>query len=352
MTDKLVHIDNEYKQWIADICQRFRQSQIKAAVKVNSEMLRFYWSLGKDIVSKKIESRYGDGVIKRISNDLKAEFPDIKGFSPTNISYIKRFYLLYNQLVENHPQLVGCPIEEMIFNIPWGHHHYIIDKCYSNPSKALFYVQKTLKNGLSRNMLLNLLDTDLYEREGMAVSNFDKQLPPIQSDLAKQITRDPYNFDFLTIREPYEEKELKNELVKNIERFLIEMGAGFAYMGREFRLQVGQTEQFLDMLFYNTRTHSYVVVEIKTRKFESADVGQLGTYVLAVDDILKTPIDNPTIGLLICKEKDSVLAKYALGASAQPLGISEYQLGKVLPENYRSSLPSIEEIERELSENL
>lgn len=317
--------------------------------------------LGKDIVSKKIESRYGDGIIRRISNDLKAEFPDVKGFSPTNISYIKRFYLLYNQYIENypqlvgnsesdnHPQVVGSSVEEQIFSIPWGHHHYIIDKCYNNPDKAMFYVKKTLQNGLSRNILLNLLDTDLYEREGMALSNFERQLPPIQSDLAKQITRDPYNFDFLTIREPYEEKELKNELVKNIERFLMELGVGFAYMGREFRLQVGQTEQFLDMLFYNTRTHSYVVVEIKTRKFEPADVGQLGTYVLAVDDILKTPMDNPTIGLLICKEKDSVLAKYALGASSQPLGISKYQLAKVLPENYRSSLPSIEEIERELS---
>ena len=247
-------------------------------------------------------------------------------------------------LVSNDPQVVG-----VLFRIPWSHHRYIIDKCYHSPEKAWFYVCKTMEQGLSRDMLLNLIDTNLYERKGKALNNFSALLGESQSDTAIQITRDPYYFDFLTLREPYEEKELKDQLVRNVERFLLEMGRGFAYLGREYRLLVGNTEQFIDMLFYNTQTHSYVVVEVKARKFESGDIGQLGTCVVAVDDMLRTPQDNPTIGLLICKEKDSVLAKYALGASSQPLGISEYELGDIFPDSWKSSLPTIEEIESKLN---
>ena len=356
----LEKVDESYLSWIRQIIERYRSSQTKAAVKVNREMLRFYWSLGEDIVRLKWESVYGDGILERISSDLKQQFPSAKGFSVTNLNYMKRFFLTYNQVVENRPQLVGNssgpnhpqPVGisfEQLFSVPWGHHRYIIDHFYNvGPDIPLFYVRQTIEHGLSRDTLLNLMDANLHLREGKAISNFEQQLPPLQSDLAKQITRDPYQFDFLTIQEPYEEKVLKDQLVQNVEKFLLEMGTGFAYMGREYRLVVGKTEQFLDMLFYNTKMHSYVVVEVKARKFEPGDLGQLGTYVVAVDEILRSEQDNQTIGLLICKTKDEVLAQYALKASNQPIGVSEYTLNQILPEQLKEALPSVKDLQEHL----
>jgi len=200
-------------------------------------------------------------------------------------------------------------------------------------------------------MLLNIYSTDLYERHSKAITNFTKTLPDEQSDLARDITRDPYSFSFTGLLEPYNERKLKDALIANIEKFLIELGTGFAYMGREVRLQVGETEQFLDMLFYNTRLHCYVVVEVKTTDFEAAHIGQLGAYVVAVDHILKADSDNKTIGLLICKTKDNVFAQYALEATNQPLGISEYELQKLYPSQIKGTMPTIEEIENELNDN-
>ena len=243
---------------------------------------------------------------------------------------------------------MGELTENPIWNIPWGHHRYIIDKCLSRPEKAMFFVRKTIENGWSRNMLLNFLDTDLYERQGKAVTNFKLALPAPQSDLAQEMTKDPYNFDFLAISEDYREKELKDALEDNIRKFLLELGTGFAYVGREYRIVIGQTEKFIDMLFYNLNLRCYVVIEIKTGKFESENIGQLGTYVAAVNHILKKDIDNPTLGLLICKSKDSVLAQYALESTSQPIGVSEYELSKLYPVDFKSSLPSIEDLENEL----
>lgn len=358
--DNLIKIDLEYREWIRNLSERFRRSQLKAAVKVNSEMLRFYWSLGEDIARLQVESKWGSGVFSMISRDLQRMLPDVKGFSITNIGYIRRFYLLYYQYNVIYPQLGGklgnpdnvepCELESL-FSIPWGHHKYIIDKCYGNPKKAFFYVKKTIQNNWSRAVLLNFLDTDLYEREGKAVSNFKTTLPALQSDLAQEITKDPYNFDFLSMTENYREKELKEALIDNITKFLLELGTGFAYMGREYRLEIGKTEKFLDMLFYNLTLRSYVVVEVKVNRFDSENVGQLGTYVAAVNHLLKRPEDNPTIGLLICKTKDNVLAQYALESSSQPIGISEYELSKLYPSDFKGTLPSIEDIENELKDD-
>ena len=197
-------------------------------------------------------------------------------------------------------------------------------------------------------MLLNFLDTDLYERQGKAITNFKLALPAPQSDLAQEMTKDPYNFDFLAIAEDYREKELKDALENNIRKFLLELGTGFAYVGREYRIVIGQTEKFIDMLFYNLNLRCYVVIEIKTGKFESENIGQLGTYVAAVNHILKKDVDNPTLGLLICKSKDNVLAQYALESTSQPIGVSEYELSKLYPVDFKSSLPSIEDLENEL----
>lgn len=359
----LANIDKAYSSWIEELSRRYRQSQIKAAIHVNSEMLQFYWSLGRDIVTLQAESRWGDKILKFISVDLRIKLPGVKGLSETSIGYAKRFYLLYNKYFAIHPQVVGelnkasseiAPqvvgeIQDcIIWRIPWGHHRYIIDKFFNNPEKAMFFVQKTLENNWSRNVLLNFMDSDLYERQGKAISNFKTSLPTPQSDLAQEMTKDPYKFDFLAITEDYKEKELKDALEVNIRNFLLELGTGFAYIGREYRIVIGQTEKFIDMLFYHLNLRCYVVVEFKTGKFESEYIGQLGTYVAAVNHILKKDIDNPTLGLLICKSKDNVLAQYALESTKQPIGVSEYELSKLYPSNFKSSLPSIEDIELEL----
>lgn len=350
---KLINTDSDYNLWISQLVERYRNCQIRATVKANEELLRFYWSTGEDIVKKKAESRWGESVINSISQDLTSALPGIKGLSPTNLGYAKRFYSLYSQLDTFYPQLVGKTeyeqLKTIIFRIPWGHQRYLIDKFYNNPKRAFYYVRLTLENGWSRAVLLNAIDMDLKEPEGKAVTNFLLTLP--EGDLAQEMTKDPYLFDFAALTKPYKEEELKLALMKNIEQFLLELGTGFAFMGREYRLVVGSTEQFIDMLFYNTRLRCYVVIEVKAIKFQPGDVGQLGTYVSAVNHILKTPADNPTIGLLICKTKDNVLAQYALESSSQPIGISEYELSKMYPADFKSTLPSIEDIENELKGN-
>lgn len=329
-----------YKNWIADLKIRYRQSQIKASVAVNGELLKFYFELGKDISEKQFANTYGSSFYKTLSTDLINEFPDAKGLSPTNLKYAFYFYSLYKDEVENRPQLV-----DDLCKIPWGHHRFIIDKINGDTLKAIFYVYQTIQNNWSRNVLLNFIDSNLYERQGRAVSNFTQKLPVPAGDLAQQITKDPYSFDFLTLRTDYDEKELKDALIANIEKFLLELGKGFAYMGREYRLEVGSTEQFLDMLFYNTNLRCYIVIEVKTGKFEPSFIGQLGTYVAAVNHILKIEHDNPTLGILICKDKDNVLAKYSLESSAEPLAVSEYELAKLYPDNFKSTMPTIKELE-------
>ena len=357
----LIKADNEYKNWIEDISKRFRQCQIRASLKVNSDMLKFYWSLGRDIVGLSDKNGYGSDFYRVISSDLKDIFPNLKSFSPTNLKYMRYFYEMYPNaenrqqvadelvIIENRQQVADDLGMQIIFMIPWGHQMLLLDKCKGNQEKALFYVKKTFENNWSRAVLLNFLDTDLYEREGKAVTNFELTLPEIESDLAIQITRDPYNFDFLTIRKKYDEKELKDALMDNIEKFLLELGNGFAFVGREVRIEMGETENFIDMLFYNIKLHCYAVVEVKVEDFDSRDMGQLGTYMVAVNHKLKGENDNPTIGLIICKSKDNVKAQYALEASSQPMGISEYEISKFMPEDFKSSLPTIEEIEAELS---
>lgn len=354
----LINTDNEYKNWITEISNDFKKSQIRAAVKINEEMLHFYWKLGKGISSMSDQYGYGSGFYKTVSDDLKTILPDVKSFSPTNLRYMRYFYELYPE-AENYPQVedelngqknypqVGDDLK-LIFRIPWGHNKLILDKCKGNTEKALFYVKKTIENNWSRDVLLNFLGTDLFERQGKAITNFTATLPSDQSDLAQAITKDPYNFDFLTLRERYDEKELKDALINKVNNFLMELGTGFAYMGREVRIEVGEVEKYIDMLFYNTQRHCYVVVEIKTGKFDSSYAGQLGTYVVAVNHQLKTEADNPTLGLLVCKDMDKVEAQYALESTSQPLGISSYELSKLVPEEFKGSMPTIEEIEAEL----
>ena len=381
---ELIKIDSEYRSWISEISRRFRQTQIKASIAVNSGMLAFYWSLGRDIVTMKAENRWGSKFMEALSLDLQTELPTAKGFSVTNLRYMRNFYTLYAPLIkklvdlqippqlggefqesplippqvggkiqkaaENVPQLEGQLQIPAILCIPWGHHKLIIDKFAKGDKieEALFYVQQTLENNWSRAVLMNFLDTNLYERQGKAITNFKATLPPEKSDLAQELTRDPYCFDFLTLAKGYREKELKDALMENVTKFLMELGKGFAFLGREYRLQVGETEQFMDMLFYNIPLRCYVVVEVKVSDFEPADIGQLLTYVSVVDGIMRKKEDGQTIGLLICKTKDNVLAKYATAGVSLPIGISEYELSNLLPDDFKATLPSISEIENGL----
>lgn len=339
---KVITVDSEYKKWLQDVSHRFKRSQIKAAIKVNDEMLRFYWSLGKDISEKGMEAKYGSGFYKMLSKDLKKLMPEVHSFSVSNLKYMRYFYEAFPDAA-NRQQVVDDL--NIAFCIPWGHMVLLLGRFRNNPQKMLFYVRKTLENGWSRAMLLNFLNTDLYERQGKATTNFALTLPEKDSDLAQEITKDPYNFDFLALTDRYNEKEMKDALMDNAEKFFLELGRGFAYIGREVRITVGKKEKFMDMLFFNYITKCFVVLEIKAGDFESPNTGQLGTYVVAVNHQMKEEWMNPTIGLLICKDKDEVEAQYALESSSQPLGISSYELSKIIPENLHGSLPSIEEIE-------
>lgn len=396
-------IKKDYKYWISNISSVFKRSQIKAATFVNSTMLRFYFCLGHDICKRMKGNKQGSNFYKKLSQDLRKELPDVHSFSETNLKYMVYFYKLYtNKNIDrfegdllmlpqlgakskdsNHPQ-VGDELDDEIlqqiaaksntkklrqfgaksdasnrqqlvdelnippFNIPWGHNIAIIDNCKGDKEKALFFVDQVIKNGWSRAVLLNFLDTDLYERKGKAISNFSNTLPPIQSDLAKEITKDPYNFSFLSLKSDYNEKELKEALLDNLQNFLLELGMGFAFVGKEYRLVVGETEQFIDLLFYNITNHCYIVVEIKTSEFEPSHMGQLVTYVTAVDELLKGKEDNQTIGLLICKSKDNILAQYAVNSINKPVGISKYKLSRKLPKDIINKLPSLEDIEERL----
>lgn len=370
MSKSISILDKDYIQWIKELSSRYRRSQIKAAVKVNQEMLEFYFELGKDIVIKKAESKWGTSFMKNLSKDLKAMNPEATCFSQTNLLYMKNFYLLYQSYLESSPQVVEQITQQVLeqrtntpqvveqlrkdlFSIPWGHHRFIIDKYKDSPQKALFFVRQTMENGWSRSTLLNFLDTDLYERHGKSLTNFKQTLPEATSDLAQELTKDPYDFAFTGITGRYNEHLLKDKLLGNITQFLVELGTGFAYVGKEYRLQVGEREQFIDLLFYHLNLSCYIVIEVKIGKFEFADVGQLGGYVVSCNHLLrKKGRDNPTIGLLICKEKDRIQAQYALESSSQPIGISEYELEKFYPEKVEGSIPTIEEIELKLGKKL
>jgi predicted nuclease of restriction endonuclease-like (RecB) superfamily len=286
-----------------------------------------------------------------------SEFPDMKGFSKRNLELIRQWFLFYSkhELIAKQPvsQLDNDTISQQpvgqIAMIPWGHNIAIISKC-KNIKEALYYVQNTVQYNWSRSVLVHQIESGLYQREGKAITNFSKTLPKPQSDLAIQTLKDPYMFDFLTMRKEYDERELETTLITHITQFLLELGAGFSYVGKQMPLQVGEREFFIDLLFYHAKLHCYIVIELKTVDFEPEHAGKLNFYLKAVDSQLRTPQDNPTIGILICKKKDKVIAEYALSDINKPMGVSQYQLTQSLPKNLKSSLPSIKEIETELGE--
>ena len=339
-------ITQEYKQFLFDIKSKIQSAQLKAHIKVNEEMLKLYWEIGSMIISKQKESSWGDKILENISKDLKEEFPALQGFSLRNIHYMKKWVLFYSNSQHSVDEIVQQLVAQ-IFQIPWGHNIHIISKA-KNIDEALFYISKTIENNYSRAQLVEQMSKELYLRSGKAVTNFESKLPKPQSALANEITKDPYNFDFLTLRESYDEKELEEALMQNMTKFLLELGSGFAFVGQQYKITVDNNDFKIDLLFYHVKLHCFVVVELKTTDFKPEYTGKLNFYITAVDEQIKTKFDNPTIGILICKSKSDTIVEYALRNVNTPIGISEYQLTEILPKEYQSSLPTIEQIEAEL----
>ena len=341
-----IRTDQHYQSWLKVLKQSFLQAQLKAAIRVNSTLLEFYWQLGHDIVEKQKTSQWGDGFLPQLSEDLSCEFPDVKGFSYRNLKYVRQWYSFYTGT-----PAIGQQAVAQLVQIPWGHNLVIVSKCKS-PAEALFYAEHTRQHGWSRNVLVHQIESGLYQREGKAISNFSQTLPPVQSDLARQSLKDPYVFEFLSLSKDYKERELEQGLVQHMTQFLLELGAGFAYVGKQVQLSVGDKDFYLDLLFYHLKLRCYVVIELKTGEFSPEQAGKLNFYLTAVDRQLKGEQDNPSIGLLLCKSKDGLIAEYALADIHKPIGISQYQLTQALPDEFQSSLPSVEEIEAELAREL
>lgn len=338
----------EYIEMLAALKKQIQETQIKATLAANKELIKLYWHIGKTLTEKQKNSRWGSSIIECLANDLQKEFPGVGGFSRANIFRMQAFYLAYEKVAQAVRQLEDLPI----FNIPWGHNIRLLQKLKSNDER-LWYAQKTIECGWSRTILEMQIEASLHKRHGKAITNFKKVLPSPDSDLAQQSLKDPYIFDFLTLHNDYVEHDVEKGLIDNVQKLLLELGKGFSFVGRQYHLQVGAQDFYIDLLFYHFRLRCFVVVELKAGEFNPKDAGQLNFYLSAVDSTLKSQEDKPTIGLLLCKSKDNVVAEYALRDINKPIGIAGYEttLIKNLPKNLKSSLPSIEEIEAELEKS-
>ena len=347
-----IHIDAEYAEWIAELKHRYRSAQVKAAIKVNAEKLLFNWQLGRDLVQKKAEERWGAGVVEQVSLDLKREFPKEKGFSTSNLWFMKRWYLFYTQgdsqllqqavaelqIIENQfkPKLyqVGKEFPLPFALVPWRHHIEIIYRSKSI-EEALFYIGKSIEQGLSRDALINCFKAHLYEYQGKIVNNFSDHLPDVQSRLVQEVLKENYDFSFATVEhDPYEEHELEDALTKDVTDLLLEMGTGFAFVGRQKEIIVGGRSRKIDLLFYHIRLRCYIACEIKVKPFEPEFAGKLNYYVNAVDELLKTDDDNPTIGLLVCSDMDKTDVQWSFRGISTPMGVATYnniRIKDVLP---------------------
>ncbi len=328
-----------YADWLADLKGRIHTAQQRATLAVNRELVLLYWHIGQDILARQFSQGWGAKVIDRLAHDLRAAFPDMKGFSPRNLKYMRAF-------AEAWPDMEF--VQAVLAQLPWYHQLALLDKL-PGPETRRWYAAKAIEHNWSRNILVMQIETRLLERSGKAVTNFEARLPKPQSDLARESLKDPYRFDFLGLTDEAQERAVEHALVKHVTEFLLELGAGFAFVGRQVLLDVGGDEFFIDLLFYHLKLRCYVVIELKGGKFKPEHLGQLGFYLTAVDRQVKSEHDNPTIGLLLCKSKNKIVAEYALGDKTQPMGIAEYKLLESLPAELQTSLPSIEQIERELA---
>ena len=329
-----------YADWLADLKVRIQTAQQRAALIVNRELVLLYWQVGRDILERQAVQGWGAKVIERLAHDLRTAFPTMKGFSRANLMYMRAFAEAWPD-VEIVQQAVG--------QLPWGHNLVLLTKLKDTEAR-IAYAQRAIEHGWSRSVLGIHIETRLLEREGKALSNFQSSLPAPQSDLAKNTLKDPYLFDFLGIGQEADEREIESALVRHITRFLLELGAGFAFIGRQVHIEEGGDDFFIELLFYHLKLRCYVVVELKAGAFKPEHTGQLGFYLSAVDSQVKAEEDNPTIGLLVCRTQNRVVAEYALRDTNKPIGVAEYQILESLPKELQTSLPSIEQIERELGD--
>ncbi len=327
-----------YADWLADLKGRIHGAQQRATLAVNRELVLLYWQIGRDILQRQAAQGWGAKVIERLAQDLRVAFPEMKGFSRANLMYMRAFAQAWPD-AEIVQQAVG--------QLPWGHNLVLLTQL-KDPELRLAYAQNAIAHGWSRNVLNIHIETRRLERSGQAITNFEARLPQPQSDLARESLKDPYRFDFLGLSDEAHEREIEGALVKHVTEFLLELGAGFAFVGRQVLLDVGGDDFFIDLLFYHLKLRCYVVIELKAGKFKPEHLGQLGFYLTAVDAQVKHPDDGPTIGLLLCKSRNKVVAEYALRDTAQPLGVAEYKLLESLPAELKTNLPSIAQIEREL----
>ena len=327
-----------YAEFLADLKERIRRARVKAALSANRELILLYWEIGRMILERQKKEGWGSKVIDRLAQDLRREFPDIRGFSARNLKYMRAF-------AEAYPDKEF--VQQVAAQIPWFHHCVLLDKV-KDTAERIWYIQQTIEHGWSRNVLVHQIESGLYHRKGKAITNFDRTLPAPQSDLAQEMLKDPYVFDFLGLTEGIRERELERQLIARIRDFLLELGVGFAFVGSQVHLEVGGEDFYLDLLFYHLKLRCYVVIELKTGEFKPEYAGKMNFYLSAVDDLLRHPDDKPSIGIILCKSKNKVIVEYALRDTNKPIGVSSYRLTRALPEDIKGILPSVEELEREL----
>ena len=331
--------EENYIDLLNGLKKRIQTARIKAAVAVNQEVMFLYWRIGQDILLRQQQQGWGAKVIDRISKDLRREFPDMSGFSPRNLKYMRAFAEAYPD-----EQIVLCTVAQ----IPWGHNQSLLNKL-SDREQRLWYAQKTIENGWSRNILEIQIESNLFQRQGGAITNFERTLPPEQSDLSQKLLKNPYNFEFLTISEAAQERDLERGLLLHIQAFLMELGVGFAFLGSQYPLVVEDKEYRVDLLFYHTRLHCYVVIDLKMGEFEPEYSGKMNFYVEAVNTMLRTEMDNPTIGIVLCRSKRKTVVEFALGSVHNPIGVATYQLSSDLPPSLQNNLPTPEQLEIEMN---
>jgi len=362
-----------YADLLGDIKARIRQAQIKATLSANAEMILLYWDIGHMIHERQQREGWGAAVIPRLSRDIRNELPEEKGFSERNIKRMLRFHREYPDTLPKVPQPVAqlqsaknteqvkvpqpvalmpanelsANLQQLVAKIPWGHNILLMERVKDLPTR-LWYMQQTIEQGWSRDTLGQMIKSSAHNRQGEAITNFQQRLPSPQSELANQLLKDPYIFDFLTLEEPFHERELETGLVRHLEKFLLELGQGFAFVGRQYQLEVSDKDFYIDLLFYHLRLRCFVAIELKKGDFKPEYAGKMNFYCSVVDDKLRHETDQPTIGLILCQTKDRILAEYALRGIHKPIGVSDYELTRALPESLQSELPTIEEIEAEL----
>lgn len=356
-----------YTDLLRDIKDRIRLGQIKATLSANAEMILMYWDVGRMVCEKQGQEGWGTAVIPRLVNDLHNDMPEIKGFSERNVGRMIAFYREYSDDT-NLPQPVAklgtnpigqrpadqlSAMKQLVSQIPWGHNILLLEKVKDMMVRR-WYIQQTIEQGWSRDTLGVMIKSNAYQRQGTAITNFDIRLPSVQSDLANQVLKDPYIFDFLTLEEPFHERELETGLVRHLEKFLLELGQGFAFVGRQYHIEVSDKDFYIDLLFYHLKLRCYIVIDLKKGDFKPEYSGKMNFYCSVVDDKLRHSSDQPTIGLILCQTKDRILAEYALRDLRKPIGVAQWEtkLTRTLPKNLKSSLPSIKEIEAELQGEL